>query len=299
MRVATIDVGTNTILLLIAEGPPAKVLADRSRIVRLGQDVDRTGALQPAAIERALAVLREYAAEARACDASLLAVGTQALREVSNADAFLQPARAILGCPVEVVDGQREAELAWRAVRGSFPELSDAIVMDVGGGSTELVVARGGRVLQKVSLKIGSVRLHERFLTHDPPTDDEMAQVGQAIDRELRALALPRGLPLVGIAGTVTTLAAMHAGIDPYDGERVHGMTLERAAVARQIERLRLLPLAERRQLRGLEPARADVILAGALIVAHVLSETGAPALRVSDRGVRWGLLYERLEGKV
>src|SRR5262249_46639170 len=149
---------------------------------------DRTGALDPAAIERALDCLRKYAAEASG--AAIAAVGTQALREARNANDFLEPARAILGASVEIISGEREALLAWRPVAESFPELRHAIVMDVGGGSTEFVVARGGAVERKVSVRIGSVRMFERG-----------GDIAAAACEALAPLGLPHGLPLVGTAG--------------------------------------------------------------------------------------------------
>jgi exopolyphosphatase / guanosine-5'-triphosphate,3'-diphosphate pyrophosphatase len=282
--VAAIDVGTNTILMLIAKGPPLARVADRARIERLGQGLDRTGALEAAAIARALDCLREYRLLADAAGAEIAAVGTQALREAANARDFLAPARAIVGAEIEVVSGEREALLAWRAVHESFPELDDAIVMDVGGGSTEFVIARGGEVEQKASVRLGSVRLFERG-----------GDLVRTIDETLAPLGLPRGLPLVGTAGTVTTLAALHAGIDPYDPDRVHGMRLSRADVAWQLGRLAALTAPERRKLRGLDPARADVIVAGATIVLRTMAILGAHELVVSDRGIRWGLASERL----
>jgi exopolyphosphatase/guanosine-5'-triphosphate,3'-diphosphate pyrophosphatase len=130
-------------------------------------------------------------------------------------------------------------------------------------------------------------------MKHDPPATDEIDTATRFIDQVLPPL--PRGLPLVGIAGTVTTLGAMHAGIDPYDPERVHGMELSREAVAAQINRLRDLPLAGRKRLPGLSPERADVILAGALILLRVMDRLEAPTVRISDRGIRWGLLYEQM----
>jgi exopolyphosphatase/guanosine-5'-triphosphate,3'-diphosphate pyrophosphatase len=296
-RVAALDIGTNTILMLVAEGPPVRVLVDRAHIVRLGQGVDRTGRLDDAAIQRGLGVLREYADCARTLGATPCAVGTQALREVANAEAFLRPAREILGCDVEIIDGLREAELAWGAVREAFPDLSDAVVMDVGGGSTELVLAEAGAVIRKTSLRIGSVRLHERFLAHDPPLAEELAAAGQAVDEAVAPwrAELPRRLPVVGVAGTVTSLLALRDAVDPYDAARVHGQRLSRDDVTAQIDRLARMPLAALRTLPGLDPRRADVILAGAIIVARLLDALGAAELRVSDHGVRWGLLHERL----
>jgi exopolyphosphatase/guanosine-5'-triphosphate,3'-diphosphate pyrophosphatase len=294
-RACAIDIGTNTVLMLVAEqgtGGVVRAVVDRARVVRLGEAVDRTGRLATAAIERSLAVLSSYAEEAHALGVAPHAVGTQALREVGNAEAFLAPARAILGRDVEVVGGEREAELVWRAVRETFPKLEHPLVVDVGGGSTELVTNA-----RRQSLPIGAVRLHERYLAHDPPTADEVHALEGAIKDALAGAQVPRGLPLVGVAGTVTTLAAMYGGIDPYDPELVHRSVLDRRAVAAEIDRLRRLTLAERRRLAGLDPARADVILAGALIVAPIMDAAGAGALSVSDHGVRWGLAYELLSG--
>ena len=277
MKIAAIDIGTNTILMLIAEGPPIRRMVDRARIVRLGRGVDRTKTLDPAAIERALECLREYRTEAG--DIAIAVIGTQALREATNSRDFLEPAEAILGAKIEVISGEREALLAWRAVHESFPELSDAIVMDVGGGSTEFVVARGGKIESKVSVPIGSVRLFEHGGHLDPG----------------RLPELPHGLPLVGTAGTVTTLAAIHHAIDPYDPDRVHGMRISRADVAALLGKLWAMPLEERKKLPGLDPARADVIVAGATIVFAAMKKADAHELIVSDRGIRWGLASERL----
>src|SRR6185295_12786190 len=167
MNLATIDVGTNTTLLLVARATPeVEVLADRAEITRLGRGIGRTGALDPEAIARTLAVLRDYAALAQAHGARIAAVGTEALRRAPNAAAFLGPAAEILGTEVEVIDGEREAALTFRAVAASFPELQSGplAVIDIGGGSTEIVLAVGGEVRFRTSLPLGSVRLTEAFI---------------------------------------------------------------------------------------------------------------------------------------
>jgi exopolyphosphatase/guanosine-5'-triphosphate,3'-diphosphate pyrophosphatase len=302
MRVATVDVGTNSILLLVVEmggdlGAP-RVLADRCRIERLGRGVDRAGALDEAAIARALDAMREYGAAIRELGAErVAAVGTQALREAKNGAEFLEPARELLGAPIEVIVGEREAELAFLAVTRSFPELAgDVVVCDVGGGSTELVVGNGGRagrIASMASVAIGSVRMTERHLHGDPPTAAEAKAMIADIDASLAAVELPSGVPLVGIAGTVTTLAAVALGLEPYDPDRVQGMRLPRGEVERQLARYLELPLELRRRIRGLEPKRADVIPAGAAVVGRVMARTGASDIIVSDRGIRWGLAYE------
>ena len=300
MRVATIDVGTNSILLLVAEraGGALRVVDDRCRIERLGRGVDRTGVLDGAAIDRALDALREYAAAARAAGAErVAAVGTQALREAKNGAAFLEPAAGILGVPVEVIAGPREAALAYLAVTRSFPTLADGqlVVCDVGGGSTELIVGRAGAVVSLVSLPIGSVRMTERFLLGDPPAAAEIAAMTAAIDAAVAKVELPAGAPLVCTAGTATTLAAVSLALTPYVADRVQGLYLDRAEIDRQLARYMAMPVADRKAVPGLDPRRADVIAAGAAIIARVMARAQAPTIVVSDRGIRWGLAYELL----
>jgi exopolyphosphatase/guanosine-5'-triphosphate,3'-diphosphate pyrophosphatase len=300
-RLAAIDIGTNTLLLLVAElgEGPVRALRDEIRFGRLGQGVDGRGRLSVEAIERSLDFLREYRAivdEAQV--AAVAAVGTQALREAANADAFLGPAREILGVPVEVIDGEREAALVYRSVVHAFPGLAagDLVVADVGGGSTEVIAGRGGAVRSLVSLPIGSVRLTERHLHGDPPTPDQTRALLAAIDGHLARLdpALAGSAPaLVGTAGTATTLAAVEQKLRAYDADRVQGFRLTRAAVERQLARYLELTVAEKRRLPGLEPQRADVITAGAAIYARLAVHLDAPTLVTSDRGVRWGALLE------
>jgi exopolyphosphatase/guanosine-5'-triphosphate,3'-diphosphate pyrophosphatase len=301
VRVATIDVGTNSILLLALEAAPGqapRVLADRCRIERLGQGVDRTGALDPAAVARALDAIGEYASIARGLGVErVAAIGTQALREARNGAAFLEPAAALLGCPVEVIGGAREAELAFAAVLASFPERrrGPVVVVDVGGGSTELIVGQDGAIASLCSLPVGSVRMAERHLQADPPTATEAAAMQADLDQALAGQTLPRGAPAIGIAGTLTTLAAVAQGLAIYQPERIEGYRLARAEVERQLALYLSLPLSARRGVIGLEPKRADVIAGGAAVVARVLAHLDADAIQVSDRGIRWGLAGELL----
>ena len=301
-RIASIDIGTNTVLLLIAEGEPGqppRALVERCEITRLGQGVDQTKVLAAEAIARTVEALRGYGAIAREHGAEVVAVGTQALREVRNATAFLDPARRALAGEIEIISGAREAQLAYVAVAGSFPELAArCAVVDVGGGSTELTVAEGGQVVQRQSTRLGSVRLHERFCKSDPPSEAEWSALLSHVDDTLAGAlsgGVPAGTPLVGIAGTVTTLAAIEGGVHPYDGARVHGTRLRRAQVEGLVERLRRMPVVERLRVPGLEPKRADVIDAGAAILRGVMARAGADEVVVSDRGLRWALAYERL----
>ena len=231
--------------------------------------------------------------------ARIAAVGTEALRRAPNAADFLRPAAEILGTEIAVIDGAREAALTFRAVVASFPDACAGAlsVVDIGGGSTEIVIAVDGRPTYRVSLPLGSVRLTESLIRHDPPQPSEVDEVARAVDDAIAAVPFPPGgATLVGVAGTVTSLAAMTLGLASYDPARVHGYHLGRAELGRQIERLAGTKQAERERIVGLDPRRADVILAGALILDRIARAAGATDIRVSDRGIRWGLLHEILE---
>lgn len=301
MIVGSIDLGTNTVLLLIAElrGTVLVPLVDLARITRLGEGVDRTRSLAPEAVQRTLAVLEEYARELRARGVALSrAVGTSALRDARGGEGFLDAAQEILGFRPEVIDGETEAELTFAGALSGLELGSDVCVFDVGGGSTEVITGRAGpsAVLSRArSLDVGSVRLFERHVHHDPPRPDELARVGDDVERALTDAPRPSpGAVLVGVAGTVTTLAAIHMNLTDYDPNQVHGSTLSLEAVEELAARLAAMPLHARRSLAGLSPKRADVIPVGAEIVRRVLGWSGEAQVLVSDRGVRWGVA-ERL----
>jgi exopolyphosphatase/guanosine-5'-triphosphate,3'-diphosphate pyrophosphatase len=295
---AALDIGTNTLLLLVVErdGDDLRAVHEDCRFGRLGQGLDASGRLAGEAIARSLDIVRVYRAEMdRRGVARVAAVGTQALREAANAAAFLGPARDILGVDIEVISGDREAELVYSAAARAFPALAgaDTIVADVGGGSTEVIVGRAGAVRWRRSLPIGSVRLAERHLHSDPPRADEARAMIDDIDRVLADLDLPSGAPVIGVAGTATTLAALEQHLLEYDPDRIQGMHLGLATIERQLARLLELTVSERRELRGLEPERADVIPAGAAIFARLLRRADSETLVVNDRGVRWGVAWE------
>jgi exopolyphosphatase/guanosine-5'-triphosphate,3'-diphosphate pyrophosphatase len=302
VRLATIDVGTNTTLLLVAEisGESIRVLAERAEITRLGRGIGADGGLGRPGIERTLAVLAEYAATAAAYGAAIHAIGTEALRRAPNAPAFLAPAARILGAAVEVIAGEREAALTFLAAARSFPEVAagPTVVIDIGGGSTEIIVARAGSMEFRRSLPLGSVGLTERHIRSDPANPAEVAAVTDEIARQLDAVPFPAApLTLIGTAGTVTSLAAMALGLASYDPQLVHGHRLTLAALDVQIARLAISKQAEREAMAGLDPKRADVILAGAHILRQIATAAHATEILVSDRGIRWGLLYEKAQG--
>lgn len=302
-RVAAIDVGTNTVLLLVAErsGPGLVPVAERAEITRLGRGVDASGRLDPGAIRETVAVLGVYAREARTLGASrILCVATSAARDAANGAEFFEAARAAAGLAPEVISGEEEARLVYRSAWRDFGARgSPLVVLDVGGGSTELTWGDSPDPRGRTSLRIGAVRLTERHVRRDPPLPEEVAAVRAAAREALRpaSAGTPRGAAarLVAVAGTVTTLSAVAQALPAYDAARVHGSALALAALEALLERLAALTTPERAALPGMEPRRADVIVAGCAIVVEAMRATGFETLAVSDRGVRWGLLYDRL----
>ncbi|HEY6100239.1 MAG TPA: Ppx/GppA phosphatase family protein [Anaeromyxobacter sp.] len=304
-RVASIDVGTNTVLLLVAErrGAALAPVLERAEITRLGRGVDATGRLEAAAIRDTVEVLAQYARQARDLGASrIVCVATSAARDAANGAEFFDAARAAAGLVPEVIPGEEEARLvygsAWRdfGATGGTP----LAVLDVGGGSTEFTFGETSRPARRASLQVGAVRLTERHVRGDPPSQRELAALREAAREALRPLGgmdLPAGGRLVGVAGTVTTLSAVSQALPAYDAARVHGASLTLAETEALAGRLAALTVRERAALPGMEPKRADVILAGALVVAEAMRATGFDRLTVSDRGVRWGLLYDRFGG--
>jgi exopolyphosphatase/guanosine-5'-triphosphate,3'-diphosphate pyrophosphatase len=310
-RFATIDVGTNTVLLLVAERRAAGLVpvVERAEITRLGRGVDATGQLDPAAIEDTVAVLTAYAGEARWLgveDGHIACVATSAARDAGNGAAFFDAARTAAGVVPEVIPGDEEARLvwltAWREFGGGPAAGSPGplAVLDVGGGSTEFIVGEGPAPRGRVSLQAGAVRLTERHVHADPIAPDELAALRDAARQALEPLgALPPapGARLVGVAGTVTTLSTVARALPRHDPRKVHGKPLTLAEVDALVERLAALTVPARAALPGMEPRRADVIVAGAVVVAEAMRRTGFQELLVSDRGVRWGLLYDRFPG--
>lgn len=305
-RVAAIDVGTNTVLLLVAERRADGIapLVERAEITRLGRGVDATGRLEPAAIAETVRVLAGYAAEARGLGVRDIAcVATSAARDAANGGEFFAAARAAAGLVPEVISGEEEARLVWRSAWRDFggPTLRPLAVLDVGGGSTELSWGDGPAPRGRRSLQVGAVRLTERHVREDGLSATTLATLRAAARQALEPLGTLDGLGglegarLVGVAGTVTTLAAVDQALPAYDAEKVHGATLELARIDALVGRLAPMTVAARARLPGMEPKRADVIVAGAVVVAEALRLLGFERLTVSDRGVRWGLVYERL----
>jgi exopolyphosphatase/guanosine-5'-triphosphate,3'-diphosphate pyrophosphatase len=302
-RVASIDCGTNTIKLLVADIDKVAGTQDdlvrEMRIVRLGQGVDRTGRLAEEALVRVFAAIDEYAALIAAHHVEVVRfVATSASRDADNADVFAEGVRSRLGVPLEVVTGDVEAQLSFAGATRSLPVAPAPVaVLDIGGGSTELIVgSEPGRMTAARSLDVGSVRLTERFMVSDPPTQQEMDAATRMVDEALDTLPsygvrIAEAPTLVGVAGTVTTLATLLLGLRSWDRDRVHHARFALPDVHDLVTRLLSMTVAQRQSL-GVPAGRADVIGAGAVILDRVLLRSGASQLTVSDSDILDGIAW-------
>jgi exopolyphosphatase/guanosine-5'-triphosphate,3'-diphosphate pyrophosphatase len=296
---AAVDCGTNSTRLLVV-GPAGEVRAREMTITRLGQGVDATRRLRPEAMERTFVALRTYRSimDAEGVGRARL-VATSAVRDATNGEAFLLPAAEIVGAPAELLSGQEEGQLSYAGATGDLPTGdTTVVVLDIGGGSTEIVTKVAGEILA-VSLDIGCVRLTERFLHGDPPTAAETQAAEQAIGAELgrATAAIPaladsgRSRQLVGLAGTVSALAGLELGLAAYDRARIHHAVLTIDAVARWCDVLGAEPAAERGRRLGLPEGRQDVIFGGALVLREVMRRFALGRCTVSEADILDGLV--------
>lgn len=300
-RVAAIDCGTNSIRLLIADiaGDELTDLDRDLEIVRLGQGVDRTGRLAPEAIERTRVVLASYAERIRSSGATAIRMtATSATRDASNRDDFHDMVTTTLGQPAEIISGDEEAGLSFTgAVRGLRHGSAPYLVFDIGGGSTEFVLGTT-KAESARSVDIGCVRMTERHFDEDPPTPEQIAgaeaDVRTAIATAAETVRLAEAHTLIGVAGTVTQLAALVLELRTYEPEAIHGAVLSTGQIEEQTERLLALPHRERAALPAMHPGRVDVIGAGALILRSIVRTTGAAGIVVSEHdildGIAWGI---------
>jgi exopolyphosphatase/guanosine-5'-triphosphate,3'-diphosphate pyrophosphatase len=314
--VAAVDCGTNSTRLLVA-GADGESLERLMRITRLGESVDRSGRLGPEAIRRTLEVLGEYRQVLdRHGVAAVMATATSAVRDASNSDEFLDEAARVIGTGVQVLSGHEEGRLSYRGATSELdPRDGPFLVVDVGGGSTELVAARsidGGTGVTEpvpagdvvaVSLQVGCVRLTERFLQGDPPSPEQLASghdfvAGLVTDALAAHPELGRPAEMVGLAGTVSTLAMLKLGLSTYDRHRVHHSRLTRREVDRLICELAAVDLEQRLERPGMEPGRADVIIGGAVVLEAVMDAVGRGELLVSESDILDGMVAELLEGR-
>jgi exopolyphosphatase/guanosine-5'-triphosphate,3'-diphosphate pyrophosphatase len=292
-RVAAVDLGTNSTRILGADVDVGRLdeLAREMRVTRLGEGVDERRKLLPLPIARVRNVLSDYRRIAERLGAErTLAIATSAIRDADNGEAFLGEIEWSYGFVTRLLSGHDEALLAFRGVTSGRTLEPGTVILDVGGGSTELVFGGPDGVRWHDSLDVGSVRLTERHLRADPPGPGELDECAAAV-RALLAERVPDDVrrdaaALVGVAGTITTLAALDLDLPEYDSERVHGHVLTAEALQRQLERLASVPVEERRRMRPLDPDRAPVIVGGAVIAREALAFFGAGKLEVSERDI-------------
>ena len=303
-RLATVDLGTNTVRLLVVDATDRgwRPLHQTQRVTRLGEGLTAAGRLLPEPMRRTAEVVAEFSRKARGLGASRVRiVATSAVREAANRGDFVSQVEAASGERVEVVSGEDEARLTLRGVAAGLPGLADPCVLfDIGGGSTEFVLARSGEPAAAVSLRLGVVPLAEEWGDPGPVRWDRFARMREAVDRRLaaevpEAIAGAGARALVGTAGTVTTLAALDLELPAYDPARVQGHRLSRAAVERQLARLGALDVAARGRLPCLEPGRADLIVPGIAICLGAMDRLRQGTVVVSDHGLREGILDELL----
>ncbi|OGW36609.1 MAG: hypothetical protein A2010_03295 [Nitrospirae bacterium GWD2_57_9] len=304
MILAGIDIGTNTLRLLVADTYPdsfQEIHAVR-RITRLGEGLDRTGILSVAAQERSLQALAAFKEGLERWNPAAVSVaGTSALRNATNAARFISEVRERTGLSIRVLTGEEEARLTLLGVARSVPKNitagSSLLVVDIGGGSTEIMTTMQGKERAAESFHLGAVYLTERYIRHDPPTPDELDRVRQSIrqilDTAETGTAAGKGQLLVGTAGTITTLAAVDQRLVQYDPDKIHGYALKKAAIDRIVRELTYSTLAQRRGMPGLEHGREDIILAGALIIQEIMERNGRESMIVSDWGLREGILLD------
>ncbi len=300
-RAAVIDVGTNSVKFHLAEHDDDdggwRPVVDRAEVTRLGEGLEASGRLAEAPLERTADAVAAMVAEARFKGAgSIVAVGTAGLRSAPNRDDFIAAVRDRCGVEVEVIAGDEEARLAYLgATSGLALPPGTLVVFDSGGGSSQFSFGRPGKVEERFSLDVGAVRATERFGLGGRAGEDVVRAARTALAEALARLRdRPAPDAVVGMGGTVTNLAAVKLELEPYDPGRIQGTTLDRAEIERQIGLYSARDAAERRELAGLQPARAEVILGGACIVLTVLELLEADVLTVSDRGLRHGVLLER-----
>jgi exopolyphosphatase/guanosine-5'-triphosphate,3'-diphosphate pyrophosphatase len=301
-RGSVIDVGTNSVKFVVgdvaSDGSWTPVV-DRAEVTRLGEGLDEDGMLQPEPLERTAAAVTEMADEARGLGAEdIVAVGTAGLRLAANSTAFLDRVRERAGIDVAVIPGEEEARLAYLATRSVVQLAGDVVVFDTGGGSTQLTFGSGDGIDEQFSVPVGAAKYTERFGLDASVDEDTVAATLAAVADDLSRLdGRPPAKAVVGMGGTLTNLAAVKHALPSYDPKVIHGTVLDVQEIDRQIELFRTRSADERRELVGLQPKRAEVILAGACIVRSVLAKLGSDSVVVSDRGLRHRLLVERFVG--
>ena len=297
---AIIDVGTNSIKFCLAEGSADgsyRVLKDANDIARLGEGLKDTGMIAAEPLERNAQSVANFVVQAREAGADeVVVVGTMALRVAKNAADFIARVKELTGLTLRVLPGEEEAQLSYVAVMSGITGAAEANLMtfDTGGGSTEFVFGESGKLARKFSLNVGAVRFTEQYLSQMPVSAEKLAEAQASIKAELAEGGVKGPVAfLVGMGGTVTSMASVKHKMAVYDPDVIQGSSLTLEDVKAQIADYAAKTLDQRREIVGLQPKRADVILAGACIVKAILELCGAQSLTVSDRSLRHGLMYQ------
>ena len=300
-KMAVIDIGTNSIKFCVgerAEDGGIVILMDENDIARLGDGLRDTGSIAPEALERNAASVARFAQMAREQGAEdIVAVGTMALRSAKNSGDFIARVRELCNVSVTVIPGEEEARLSYLAVLSALPvHEGELVIFDTGGGSTEFIFGQGKELIKRMSVNLGAVRLTEEHFADDPArpgaVEEALKDIKHVFD-DAGVAGQPR--QLVGMGGTVTSMGAVKHRMERYDPDIIQGSILTAQEVDEQITAYAGRTLEQRRQLPGLQPKRADVILAGACILKDILHRFQMPQLTISDRGLRHGLLFDRL----
>jgi exopolyphosphatase/guanosine-5'-triphosphate,3'-diphosphate pyrophosphatase len=299
-RVAVVDVGSNSTRLLIADVADGRVgeVERQSRVTRLGRGVDLSGQLSGEAIEAACEAIADYVALCRENGAeTVAAIATSAVRDASNGAAFAAELRERFALSARVLDGEEEARLTYRGATAERPPGEPTLVIDIGGGSTELIVGAGAEIAFHASLQAGVVRHTERHVSGDPPTAAELEALAADVRAQIAASLVghpeARATAGIAVAGTPTSLAAVEMGLDPYDPSRVHGHVLSLATIQRLLSLFASVPVAERAAIPGLHPDRAPTIVAGAVILIEAMRAFGLDRIEASEHDILYGTALE------
>ena len=305
MRISSIDIGTNTILLLVAETEGkniVKVLHDEQVIARLGEGVDKHRRINEAAFRRSVDFLTAYRDTSRQLQSErIIAVGTSALRDASNGKEFCTVVAQKTGIHIEILSGDEEAQWTFHgALSGDEAAPQHYTVLDIGGGSTEIISGTRRSIERKLSLDIGCVRISERMLYPLPPSESRLAAAREFIRRNFDTSLFPgiNSSAAIGVAGTMTTLAAMELQLREYAPDKVHGHLLHIDTIRRAVHFLASKSVNEIRAIRQVSPGRADIILAGAMILLEFMEATDLEEIAVSDRGLRYGIVLREIRSK-
>lgn len=299
-RVAVVDIGSNSTRLLVTDVGAGGVseLERQSRVTRLGRGVDLTGQLSAEAIEAACEAIADYVAICRECEVERIeAIATSAVRDASNGEAFVAELRERFALSARVLDGEEEARLTYMGATYESPPEEPTLVIDIGGGSTELVVGTGRDIAFHSSIQAGVVRHTERHIMGDPPTPKELEALAGDVRTLIKAAigedSAATATAAIAVAGTPTSLASIELGLEPYDPRQVHGRTLNLTSIQRRLSQLASAPLAKRAEIRGLHRDRAPSIVAGVVILVETMRAFELDRLTVSEHDILYGVAME------